>query len=552
MQRTCVISSSIAILLLASSVLSATTPINTNSLQDSLRVGDPFLGAAIDLYMFDSVQYDWLGETHTITPSQLNGGSIIGFRGGTIELRAPEAYSGKSLPPDPQSAGPQRTDIAAFLSTNAGYGQLPAGSDGSLDPGTSSGAAFTFGGLGVRNLAGPDILIIEDSTTTEGVGDTLRVCGLDSAGQSHTPVTLTVTAVTDWGSASPITSVNGRMCTSQRYSDISELSTGTATANPPIGAAHYRAGTLIDLSDLGYADNARCRGIFLQCDAVADHNANRLDPMIIAGLNTCNKVCVDFDNALDLTDDFYSMPTGGGGFSYSSGIGSGGEAGRLQLSASSRNVDVAVYDTVPDSTPGPDNQLKNIMLQADFKFLGGEASKQFFGLAFNIDANRSGGSSVDSLVLQLRNVDHAGEAYDTWRLRRGNLEGASWGADILFEKNFIGFIPQRAEGGDNWLRLIVKLSNSPDNTTLNLSANLIDLLDMSVIDTWDLPNLDYATDLAGAAYMGEVGFLANDEAGGNSVLVDNFCFQLVPEPATMLLLLTGGLGFALFRTRRRR
>ena len=237
---------------------------------------------------------------------------------------------------------------------------------------------------------------------------------------------------------------------------------------------------------------------------------------------------IDFGSNYDYSAHFYSIPVGGQGFAYdATGIGSDGLPGRLTYTSPGGHApDVAVYDWIPDDRPGPDDEYDDFSVSVDILFSDVTDTSQFFGIAFNIDSQRGDGTSNhDCLILQLRNVDHGGEPVDQWRIRRGDLEGADWGDDLL-ERNFPAgsAIPQARDGsGTGWLRLFLDVKNGEDG--MAFSARLVDLTTSETIDTWTLEGLDYADDLGGAATIGEIGLLGNDSGGDHSVKIDRFMIR---------------------------
>ncbi len=95
----------IAMLLWVCTVQAAPIPINTNTLAESLVTGQPLLGKTVDLYMFQSVQYDSDHEgsmqTYTVSKLDLNGAAVTDVRGqNDLEIRMPgvDAFRAYFLP----------------------------------------------------------------------------------------------------------------------------------------------------------------------------------------------------------------------------------------------------------------------------------------------------------------------------------------------------------------------------------------------------------------------------------------------------------------------
>ncbi len=169
----------------------------------------------------------------------------------------------------PQAAGPNRDELVLHQGLNTGYGQLPYGTS-LTDVSTDNGMEFTFD-VGVKNLLGPDILIIEN-----GNGDDLRIRGIDAAG------TVTLSVLKNSGHWGVDSNAHETFHPSWGFpACMSTLKTGSVEIPGSAWTISDRGGTLIDLSDLGYASDAVATGIFIQCQS----DGTRLDPMIVAGLN---------------------------------------------------------------------------------------------------------------------------------------------------------------------------------------------------------------------------------------------------------------------------
>ena len=133
---------------------------------------------------------------------------------------------------------------------------------------------------------------------------------------------------------------------------------------------------------------------------------------------------IGFDASADLSSNFYQFPSYT--FAFSSGMGAGGTPGRVSMTGNKLGSS-AVYDTEPNDTWGPHNEMKNVTIEVDFAFTDDvfasteTSSWQKFGISFNVDQNRESiGFSPDSLILYFENASHLDGGSDNMYLSRGS------------------------------------------------------------------------------------------------------------------------------------
>jgi hypothetical protein len=183
---------------------------------------------------------------------------------------------------------------------------------------------------------------------------------------------------------------------------------------------------------------------------------------------------------------------------------------------------------------------------------------QHLGVSFNVDQNReSSGDEDDCLVLWFENASHVGGS-DNVYLSRGSAHNADYGTTLYSQALTGDAIEVTDSDAPNYLHLKLDLENSVDNTKLNVNVLLTDPADNDAVKaSWTLTDLDYAADLMGAAYQGEIGVIcANDNdrtdliASKNSIKWDNFQISEVPEPGIFALCLIGLVTLIVPRMRR--